>query len=89
MSQPDGTALLAYCPKCGEAVLDVLADGCKVRLSRFSVPLSDALVLGNYGRLVFNVWKGPTRLYAVYWVPSQGRPDEGRLYTLHFCSVHR
>lgn len=89
MKQPDGSAWVINCPKCDEPVLNIYADGIHFRASRFSVPLSDASVLGKYGRIVFNVWKGPTRLYAVYWVPSQGRPDAGRLYTQHFCSVHR
>lgn len=89
MKQPEGSAWVVNCPRCDEPVLDILSDGIKVRLSRFSVPLPDALILGKYGRLVFNVWKGPTTLRVSAWFPSQGRPDDGRLYTQHFCSVHR
>lgn len=89
MSTPDGSGRIGNCPRCDEPVIDVLCDGIKARLSTRSVPTKDALILGKYGRIVFNVRKGPTRLYASAWFPSQGRPDEGRLYSQHFCRVRR
>lgn len=85
----DGTAAIGNCTRCDEPIINVLADGIKVRLSRFSVPQRDASILGKYGRIVFNVWKGPTVLRASAWFPSQGRPDEGRLYSQHFCHIRR
>lgn len=85
----DGSARVGNCPRCDEPTLEAFCDGIKTRLSRFSVPLSHALVLGKYGRLVFNVHKGLTRLYCSYWSPDQGRPDRGRLYSQHFCVSRR
>lgn len=85
----DGGARIGNCPRCDEPVIDTFCDGVKNRLSRFSVPLSHALILGMYGRLVFNVYKGLTRLYVCAWFPDEGRPDRGRLYAQHSCSGRR
>lgn len=84
----DGGGFVGNCPKCDEPVIDVFCDGVHSRLSRFSVPLCDAMVLGKYGRLIWNVWKG-SRLYCCQWFPDEGRPDRGRLYTQHFCTCRR
>lgn len=85
----DGGARIGNCPRCDEPVIDAFCDGIKVRLSRFSVPLSHARILGKYGRLVFNVYKGLTRLYVSCWFPDQGRPDRGWLFSQHYCFSRR
>jgi hypothetical protein len=85
----DGSARIINCPRCDEPILDTFCDGIVMRLSRFSVPYPDALILGKYGRLCFNVYRGLTRLYVSAWFPTEGRPDKGRLYSQHFCSCRR
>lgn len=92
MTQPkltDGQARIDNCPRCDEPIIKAYCDGINVRLSRFSVPLSHATIIGSYGRIVFNVYKGLTRLHVSAWFPDQGRPDRGRLYSQHFCSCRR
>lgn len=85
----DGQARIDNCPYCDEPIIKVFCDGMNDRLSRFSVPLSHAMILGRYGRIVFNVYKGLTRLNVSAWFPDQGRPDRGRLYSQHFCTCRR
>jgi hypothetical protein len=85
----EGRAQVVNCPRCDEPVIEAYCDGLTVRLSRFSVPLSDSRILGKYGRLTFNVWLGVSGLYAAYWHPTESRPDKGRLYTPHLCYVRR
>lgn len=91
MSSPriEGRAHIANCRRCDEPIVEAYCDGMITHLSRFSVPTSDARILGKYGRLTFNVWQGASGLYVAYWHPSEGRPDEGRLYSQHFCHVRR
>lgn len=85
----DGRAQIVNCRRCDEPIIEASCDGMTVRLSRFSVPYKDARILGKYGRLTFNVWQGVSGLYAVYWHPSEDRPEKGRLYSQHFCVGRR
>lgn len=85
----EGGARVENCPRCDEPTLKAYCDGIYMRLSRFSVPYADARVLGKYGRIVFNIYKGATRLYVSCWFPTEGRPDRGRLYSQHFCISRR
>ena len=89
MGKVEGRAFVVNCNRCDEPILDCYTDGMTVRLSRFSVPLADARILGKYGRLTFNVWKGAVGLFVAYWHPSEGRPDKGRIYSEHFCLCRR
>jgi hypothetical protein len=85
----DGRARIENCPRCDEPTIRAYCDGIYTRLSRFSLPLSHAGILGKYGRLTFNVYKGLTGLHVSYWSPMEGRPDRGRLYSQHFCISRR
>ncbi len=90
MNPPDGKAWFVNCRRCDELIIKARSEGLNVYLSRFSVPLDDARILGKYGRLTFNVWQGAAGLYVAYWHPSPLRPpDKGRLYSQHFCQSHR
>lgn len=80
---------LANCPRCDELILNCQCDGVSYRLSRFSIPYADALTLGKYGRLVWNVWAGVKGLRCAPWFPPDGRPAKGSLYTQHFCRSRR
>jgi hypothetical protein len=88
-SRIEARATITNCNRCDEPIIEARCDGMTVRLSRFSVPWSDARILGKYGRLTFNVWPGAAGLYVSYWHPSESRPDKGRLYTVHFCHARR
>jgi hypothetical protein len=89
MKRIDGSGRIVNCPRCDEPIIDVFCDGITVKLSRFSVPLEHATILSKYGRIIFNVYKGTTMLYTSAWFPNFGRPDKGRLYSQHYCSIRR
>lgn len=91
MPKVDGRAQIINCRRCDEPVIDAYCDGVTTRLSRFSVPFKDALILGKYGRIVFNVWIGVAGLYVAYFQtsPSTGPPERGRLYSHHYCVGRR
>lgn len=82
-------AALVNCPRCDELVIAVECNGVTSRLSRTSIPYADALVLGKYGRLVWNVWAGALCLRVSQWFPTDGAPAKGRLYTQHFCGCRK
>lgn len=89
-SLADGRARIVNCRRCDEPIIEAFCDGVTVRLSRFSVPLSHAQILGKYGRLTFNVWIGASGLYVAYWHPwPPDRPERGRLYSHHYCLSRR
>jgi hypothetical protein len=77
------------CPRCDEVVLEAQVGGLAARLSRFSVPLSHASILTDYGVCVFNIWRGMTKLFVRDWFSVEGRPSQGRLYVLHMCTIRR
>jgi hypothetical protein len=87
----DGRAIIVNCSRCDEPIIEGNSDGLTVRLSRFSVPFKDAMVLGKYGRIVFNVWIGVSGLYVSYFhvSPKAEPPDSGRLYSNHYCVGRR
>ena len=58
-------------------------DGLKLRLDTKAVPWKDALILGKYDRLLVNIWKGPTQLWAVAWFHWNDKPERGHVYTQH------
>lgn len=85
---------IEHCPNCGAYVVEGEIAGCPYRLSRFSVPYREALVLAKYGHSLINLWAVPSpvarlrRLEAADWLPPL-RPSKGRLYAEHICSVWR
>lgn len=85
----DGTAFISRCPKelCAAPTIMAHTYGVKLDLSTKSIPYRDALVFQKYERIVVNVWVGPTKLWAVPWFRSEGRPDKGRLYIRHICGA--
>src|SRR5687767_4342114 len=81
------------CPRCGEPVLVGNVDGLDVRISRKSIPFSDAFIITRYGHQVYNIWIDkppfPRRFWAVWWNPSPHAkthpPSRGWLFTDHVC----
>jgi hypothetical protein len=81
----EGRAWLSVCPlvKCERPVIEAHVDGLILRLDTKAVPFKDALILGKYDRLLVNIWKSSTQLWAVNWFHWFGKPDRGHLYTQH------
>jgi hypothetical protein len=85
----EGRAYIALCPlvRCEVPIIEAHAEGMTLRMSRWSVPYRDAMVLQRYERIVVNVWEGESQLYAVLWSYTSGKPDRGRLYARHICGI--
>lgn len=81
----EGRAWLSKCPvlSCEEPIIEAHVDGLILRLSTKAIPLKDALVFQKYERIVINVWKGPTQLWATAWFRDQKTVDKGHLYVQH------
>lgn len=91
MGKVEGRAQIVNCRRCDEPIIEAFTDGLTVRLSRFSVPYKDALILGKYGRIVFNVWIAVVGLRVAYFhvSPKAEPPESGRLYSQHYCVGRR
>jgi hypothetical protein len=81
----EGRAWLAKCPlsSCESPVIEAHVNGLILRLSTKAIPLKDALIFQKYERIVINVWKGPTQLWATAWHRDQKTVDKGHLYIQH------
>ncbi len=90
VSPVEGEGWVSNCVRCDEMSILVTVDGVVSRLTRKSVPYSDALVISKHRFLVFNVWPRKQRgLFARTWFANEGRPSQGRLYLVHDCSIRR
>lgn len=87
--QGDLPPKFAYCPECGDLVIEGAMGGparCVYRLSRRSVSSAEAFVLQRHGHVVYNIFRRdvlPGLLAADWFGPKP--PKKGRLYTEHDC----
>lgn len=81
----EGRAWLSKCPvmSCEEPVIEAHVDGVKLMLSTKAIPLKDALIFQKYERIVINIWKGESQLWAVAWFRDQKTILKGHLYIQH------
>jgi hypothetical protein len=81
----EGRAWIAECPvqSCASPIIEAHVNGLVVRLSTKAIPLQDALIVQKYERIVINVWKGPTQLWATAWHRDQKTVLKGHLYIQH------
>lgn len=77
------------CPRCDEIVLEAETGGVESRLSRFSVPLSHAMVLGLYPICLWHVWRGQQRWFVTEWFPVDGPPKRGSVHMQHDCILRK
>jgi hypothetical protein len=94
-ASPEGYAYIGVCSRCDNPCLFGYLWGSRVKLSRWSVPLSDALVLEKYWEVIVvlrpDMWterkmnqKGrPVRFFIVTFAGK--KPERGRIYTQHYC----
>jgi len=81
----EGQTRWLNCPRCDELIFVAQCEGLAVKLSRRSVPLSDAMILGQYNVCLWRIWRGMTKWFVTPWFPDEGRPSRGRLYLRHDC----
>lgn len=82
-----GHGYLCTCRVCDELIVYLNPGGYIMKVSRFSVPLRDALVLGKYCHLLYIIRITSIGLEVESWFPSMGRPSRGRLYAQHVCQL--
>jgi hypothetical protein len=81
----EGRAWLSKCPvtSCESPVIEAHVNGLKLRLETKAIPLKDALIFQKYERIVINVWKGATQLYATAWHRDLKDVHKGHLFVQH------
>jgi hypothetical protein len=91
VSPQEGEGWLSNCPNCDELTILVQCEGLTTRLTRQSVPYNDARVLSKHRFSVWNCWRRMwgVGFYVMQWYASYGRPDDGRLYLMHDCSIRK